>query len=48
MVNPAPATPTNENAKAWYRQLNGYHWLVLVVATMAWSFFANSHAAAYR
>jgi MFS family permease len=38
MVNPAPATPTNENAKAWYRQLNGYHWLVLVVATMAWSF----------
>ena len=23
---------------AWYRQLNGYHWLVLVVATMAWAF----------
>ena len=39
MVNPAAAAPpTNENTKAWYRQLNGYHWLVLVVATMAWSF----------
>jgi MFS family permease len=22
----------------WYRQLNGYHWLVLIVATMAWAF----------
>jgi MFS family permease len=39
MVNPAPAVPAaNENAKAWYRQLNGYHWLVLSVATMAWAF----------
>ena len=25
-------------AQPWYRQLNGYHWLVLIVATMAWSF----------
>ncbi len=40
MVNPAPvASPTDEIATLpWYRQLNGYHWLVLIVATMAWSF----------
>ena len=39
MVNPAPAAPpTNATARPWYRQLNGYHWLVLVVATMAWAF----------
>jgi MFS family permease len=40
MVNPAPAVlPSNESdARPWYRQLNGYHWLVLIVATMAWSF----------
>ncbi len=40
MVNPAPVAPAaNEPAAMpWYRQLNGYHWLVLAVATMAWSF----------
>ncbi len=40
MVNPAPAAPpTNETtAPPWFRQLNGYHWLVLTVATMAWAF----------
>src|SRR5208283_3289234 len=40
MVNPASAAPTaNETiAQPWFRQLNSYHWLVLVVATMAWSF----------
>jgi MFS family permease len=40
MVNPAPAVlPSNESdVRPWYRQLNGYHWLVLIVATMAWSF----------
>ena len=39
MVNPVPAAPpANETAKAWYRQLNGYEWLVLIVATMAWAF----------
>ncbi|MGO9114197.1 MAG: MFS transporter [Thermoguttaceae bacterium] len=40
MVNPAPAAPFNDgNApQPWYRQLNGYHWLVLTVATMAWAF----------
>ena len=40
MVNPAPvASPTDETAALpWYRQLNGYHWLVLIVATMAWAF----------
>src|SRR5580658_8791821 len=40
MVNPAAVAPAaNESAdRRWYRQLNGYHWLVLTVATMAWSF----------
>ncbi|MGA2254575.1 MAG: MFS transporter [Thermoguttaceae bacterium] len=40
MVNPTSAAPlTNEtSAQPWYRQLNGYHWLVLIVATMAWAF----------
>ncbi len=40
MVNPAPAAPPADVAAAqpWYRQLNGYHWLVLTVATMAWAF----------
>ena len=40
MVNPAPAaSPANEPAsRPWFRQLNGYHWLVLIVATMAWAF----------
>ncbi len=32
MVNPTPVAPK------WYQQLNGYHWLVLSVATLAWSF----------
>ncbi len=40
MVTPAPAaSPTNENtAQPWFRQLSSYHWLVLIVATMAWAF----------
>src|SRR3974390_3240151 len=43
MVNPAPAAPAapaaNETtSRPWFRQLNGYHWLVLTVATMAWAF----------
>jgi MFS family permease len=40
MVNPAPsASPTGKAAcPPWYRQLNGYHWLVLTVATMSWAF----------
>jgi MFS family permease len=25
-------------AKAWHQQLNGYHWLVLVVCTLGWMF----------
>jgi MFS family permease len=33
MVNPA-----GDDSRAWYRQLNGYHWLVLVVCTLAWLF----------
>jgi MFS family permease len=31
-----PSAP--DQSRAWYRQLNGYHWLVLVVSTMAWAF----------
>jgi len=41
MVNPAPppaTPPAAGNLPAWYRQLNGYHWLVLVVGTLAWAF----------
>ena len=40
MVNPATAAPPNRESAAppWYRRLSGYHWLVLSVATMAWSF----------
>ena len=40
MVNPAPAVHSSNDptARPWYRQLNGYHWLVLTVATMAWAF----------
>jgi MFS family permease len=40
MVNPAPAAlPADApEAQPWFRKLSGYHWLVLVVATMAWSF----------
>lgn len=28
----------SDTAKPWYQQLNGYHWLVLCVSTMAWAF----------
>ncbi|MEI8374947.1 MAG: MFS transporter [Planctomycetota bacterium] len=40
MVNPTPAVPPTKESTAqpWFRQLNGYHWLVLVVSTMAWAF----------
>ena len=34
MANPVPTSP----AVPWHRQLNSYHWLVLIVATMAWGF----------
>ena len=32
-----PAAAESESRR-WYRQLNGYHWLVLVVCTLAWLF----------
>ncbi len=40
MANANPfASPTSQTtAPPWFRQLNGYHWLVLVVGTMAWAF----------
>jgi len=40
MVNPASTTTASHEtiARPWTRQLNRYHWLVLIVATMAWSF----------
>lgn len=28
----------NEAERPWYRQLNGYHWFVLVVCTLGWLF----------
>jgi MFS family permease len=31
-------TQSPADSRAWFRQLNGYHWLVLVVCTMAWAF----------
>ena len=33
-----PAAANQPAAPPWFRQLNGYHWLVLIVATMAWAF----------
>lgn len=41
MPNPSTAAPPSSSdttSLPWYRQLNGYHWLVLVVSTMAWAF----------
>lgn len=39
MVNPDTAEPAVvPPAAPWYRLLNGYHWLVLSVATAAWAF----------
>ncbi len=42
MVNPNPSFSASSaappTALPWHRQLSGYHWLVLIVATMAWSF----------
>ena len=34
-----PQAATNPNdAMPWYRQLNGYHWLVFIVCTLGWAF----------
>ena len=27
-----------ENGMPWYRQLNRYHWFVLIVCTLGWMF----------
>ena len=35
---PAPAAPADATAAPWYRLLNGYHWFVLVVASLGWLF----------
>ena len=36
---PAASAPaTLESGLPWYRQLNSYHWLVLVVASLGWLF----------
>jgi MFS family permease len=37
-VSPSSAPATTESSLPWYRQLNGYHWLVLTVCTLAWAF----------
>ena len=31
-------TGSNMEKAPWYRGLTGYHWLVLVVACLGWSF----------
>lgn len=36
--NAAPSADPARNSLPWYRQLNGYHWLVLTVSTLAWGF----------
>src|SRR4051812_40576928 len=33
-----PDTAQGERDYAWYRELNGYHWFVLSVASMGWMF----------
>src|SRR5947209_20010049 len=33
-----PVTAQGERGYAWYRELNGYHWFVLSVASMGWMF----------
>ena len=33
------STPSIPDSNApWYKQLNGYHWFVLIVASAAWFF----------
>src|SRR5438270_2478425 len=34
----SPDTAQGERAYAWYRELSGYHWFVLSVASMGWMF----------
>jgi len=36
MSNPSPATMRNDGP--WWRELTGYHWFVLIVATLGWVF----------
>jgi MFS family permease len=39
MSTQASSSPAAKQAKyAWYRELNGYHWFVLSVATLGWLF----------
>ena len=33
-----PDTAQGEREYAWYRELSGYHWFVLSVASMGWMF----------
>src|SRR5256885_629401 len=33
-----PVAAQGEHGYAWYRELNGYHWFVLSVASMGWAF----------
>src|SRR3954469_6931192 len=33
-----PLAARGEHGYAWYRELNGYHWFVLSVASMGWAF----------
>ena len=33
-----PSTPLPDTGLPWYKELNSYHWLVLMVAAMGWMF----------
>ena len=37
MANPAP-TPAQPHQGPWWRELNRYHWFVLIVASLGWMF----------
>ncbi len=36
MADKDPAATTDATPRAWYRELNGYHWWILSVATLGW------------
>jgi len=33
---PPPSPPSAPTSRRWWLQLNGYHWFVFTVASMAW------------
>src|SRR5882724_13540935 len=37
-ADPLPAAKPDQGGRAWYRELNRYHWFVLIVAALGWLF----------